>query len=309
MSVARNHTRIIAIFILVVGLFVAPARAQPAETADKNPGLLVYSGEPLNLPLDCSPETFYEARVDCSDRAPCDVSAEMVGIAAAGGNLVIFGNYHTQSDTIATLLLVSQDGGKGWREPFERIGAAGFELAQFVDADHGWVVGAQSQVDGSERPVILVTENGGAYWQKRPLWDADSDRTGIVEKFYFEDASHGFLVVDRGDSAEDPYELYESRNGGKSWGFRQTSTDPISLRQPRPLPEQEQWRLADGSSNDSYAVERKVNGEWAVAAEFNAELGTCTELKVPEKPEEKLTQAPAEEKPLEAVETLQIKRR
>jgi hypothetical protein len=170
-------------------------------------------------------------------------------------------------------------------------------------------VGSQSQIDGSERPVILVTENGGSYWEKRPLWDADSERTGIIEKFYFEDASHGFLVVDREGSSDDPYELYESRNGGKSWGFRQTSVEPISLRQPRPLPEQENWQLGDGSSDDGYAVQRRVNGEWVTVAEFNADLGTCTELKEPEKPADKLTGAPAEPKPLEAVETLQIKRR
>ena len=311
MSIARSRTRAARLILpLVAAVFCVTAGwAQPKEGAGESAGAFVYVGEPLKLPLDCSPQTFYESRVVCSERTPCDVYAEMVGIAAAGSHLVIYGNYHTASDTIATLLLTSHDGGKSWQEPVERIGAAAFELIQFIDADHGWVVGSQTQVDGSERPVILVTENGGSYWEKRPLWDADSERTGIVEKLYFEDASQGFLVVDREGSADDPYELYESRNGGKSWGFRQTSADPISLRQPRPLPEQENWRLGDGSSEDGYAVQRKVNGEWTTVAEFNADLGTCTELKEPEKPEDKVSQAPVEPKPLEAVETLQIKRR
>lgn len=310
-SIARSRTRAARLVYPLVAIVLSAMDgwAQPKEAPPDDAGSLVYAGEPLKLPLDCSPQTFYESRAVCSERTPCDVYAEMVGIAAAGKHLVIYGNYHTASDTIATLLLTSDDDGKSWREPVERIGAAAFEFIQFVDADHGWVVGSQSQIDGSERPVILVTENGGAYWEKRPLWDADSERTGIVEKFYFEDASHGFLVVDREGSADDPYELYESRNGGKSWGFRQTSAEPISLRQPRPMPEQENWRLADGSSDDGYAVQRKVNGEWSTVAEFNADLGTCTELKEAEKPEDKVTQAPTEPKPLEAVETLQIKRR
>jgi hypothetical protein len=253
-----------------------PPPEAPKDEAAEKAAALVYQGEPLKLPLECRAEAFLRAGLVCSEEAPCDMLLELVDITQVQERVLLIGNIHTPSATIATVLLRSDDGGKTWTEPFERVDAAGLEMVQTLDAQHGWIGGQQTTQDHASSPFLLVTTDGGLNWVRRPIWSGDEDRHGAVIEIYFDEPQHGFVIIDRLTSEGDSYELYESMNSGLSWSIREISSEMPTIRRRLVPNEQEKpWRLNEDRGAAAYEVERLVDGEWSKVSAFAGDLGPC----------------------------------
>src|ERR1700722_8378417 len=78
--------------------------------------ILVNNGEPLGAAFACNDEDLQWAGVSCSDDEPCPVYLELSAIGPSGRKLFIAGNFHTNSATLSSVLLASDDGGATWKE-------------------------------------------------------------------------------------------------------------------------------------------------------------------------------------------------
>ena len=249
-----------------------PIKPQPVE--------LIYRGEPLVVPLDCSYDHFDRAGIVCSEAMPCELLLELTAVEAAGERVFVVGNIHTASATVSSILLHGEDAGRKWKEPVGQVSGAVFDAIQFVDETQGWAAGQQRELDSSTKPLLLATHNSGERWQRYPISKND-EHTGAVSDFYFDTAEHGLLIVHRGRSEGDPFELYESMNGGRSWLIRQiTSTKPKLRNRPTGLPDSD-WRVRADDDAEAYQIEQRRDGEWIVRSRFAAGLGACTVMHRP----------------------------
>lgn len=278
--------------------FLVPAAAQESAppAAPEEPAKLFYTGDPLILPLQCRSDHLMQAGLVCNEDSPCDLFLELVDIGEAGEKVVVAGNVHTSAVTVSSVLLVSEDQGTSWREDAERMGAAGFELIQFIDKDHGWVAGQAWQIDTSSQPFLLATTNGGARWDRLWIWDEDTDRSGAILDFHFDTPQHGYLLIDRLISEGDPYELYESMNGGRSWHIRQVSHERVEIPRGPLRPAAPQWRLRTDQHAGAYEVERLVAGNWVRTARFASRAGSCYSMETEEEAKEE-TEVSGKEEP------------
>jgi len=223
--------------------------------------------------------------MSCSAEEPCPVFLELSGIESTGVKLFLSGNFHTDSTTLYSILLTSDDAGKTWTEPHERIRAASLEGIQFNDLVNGWVAG-QSIQSIPRDPFFLLTSDGGKTWRVRPVFG--ETRVGAVEQFVFDSSTQGRLLIDRtqrGDSGG-RHELYESKTGGESWTLLQVSEKPIPFKLTRQA--SQDWRIQADTKTQTLRVERRLNDKWALVSSFPVKAGECkiAERKVAEPPVE-----------------------
>jgi photosystem II stability/assembly factor-like uncharacterized protein len=130
-------------------------------------------------------------------------SAEVIGeymrfFDASNGLVVVLGSQ--------AALYRTSDGGSTWgREPLTRAGAYVLS-ADFVDADHGWLL-AQASTEGE---TLLRTNDGGRTWTGLGNPVAYSD---WAYRVVFSDSSNGWLYSESGGLY-----AYKSVDGGTSWG-------------------------------------------------------------------------------------------
>jgi hypothetical protein len=255
---------------------------------------LVNSGKPMQVGSKCSEEDVQALDLDCSAEAPCPLYLELNGIGSTGTRLFLAGNVHTASTTIHSILLASEDGGKTWSEPVERIRSGGLEQFQFLDLETGWVSGALLLASPRD-PFLLVTTDGGRTWRKRNVYP--ESRSGSIEGFWFDSRTRGLLTLDRvrteGEGGR--YESYESMTGGESWSVREVSRKPIALKRAvAPAPEAAGWRLRPDAANKSYRVETQQGERWQTVASFLVAAGSCQppERVEPAPPPEEVKPAP-----------------
>lgn len=275
----RAVCRLALILVWCGSALLAQETAQESEeeAAPARPKL-VYHGQPLVVPLDCSYEHFNRAGIVCSDVTPCELFLELTGIESAGDKLFVIGNVHTTAATASSILLASDDNGTSWYEPIERYSGGSFELIQFINSTHGWIGGQQGEIDSSSTPILLATRDGGSRWERHPIWD-DDENSGAILAFYFDTEDHGYLIIDRLVSEGDPYELYESMNGGRSWGIRQISAQRPELRNRPPAGRAPPaWGLREDPQAGLYVVEHREGGTWVDKARFSAKIGSCVTM-------------------------------
>lgn len=270
-----------------------PAQAPPPKPR------LEYSGRPLKVPLECRGEDIQTAGLSCSAEDPCPVFLELNSVEAVGNRVIAAGNLHTQMSTLSSILLMSDDGGRTWTEPFPRIPLAALDQMQFLDFETGWISGQIVQVTPRD-PFFLLTGDGGKTWRRKPLWE--ESRTGSIEQFWFESRSNGVLFADRVQTPESGgrYERYESQTGGESWTVRQMSTKPLPLTRQRIA--DPALRIRADAASKSYRLEhREGAGRWQTVAAFLIDAGECkpeppkdAENPPPEEPAAKTPAKPAE---------------
>ncbi len=270
--------RLVPVFLMTQSVLAGGAMQAPSEQAssqeeETGPFKLVYKGEPLVAQLQCDGDHFQRAATVCSDATPCELYLELTGLEQAAERVFLIGNLHTLSATVSSILLASDDEGMSWYEPYPRL-AAGFESIQFVDNENGWIGGQEGQLDSSSRPFLLRTGNGGVRWRRYDIW-TDEDRPGAILDFYFDTEKHGLLSIDLLTSETDSYELYESMNGGLSWGIRQISDRQAKLKNIPLVGRQLDWRLGEDGGKAVYVVERRRGEEWNAQVEFSVRVGTC----------------------------------
>ena len=141
------------------------------------------TGTPIAIPFSCTDDDTREGGLTCSAEQPCPVYLELSGVETALNRVFLSGNLHTADATLFSILLVSEDSGKTWTEPFPRTRATLLEEIQFIDFQNGWVAGAN--VQGVPRdPFLLMTNDGGKSWTERPIFE--ESRAGVVERFWFD---------------------------------------------------------------------------------------------------------------------------
>jgi photosystem II stability/assembly factor-like uncharacterized protein len=238
------------------------------------PAVLEYAGKPLVVPFPCTEEDIQLAGLTCSEEDPCPIYLELAAVAAAGNKVVVVGNFHSSAVTMFSTVLASEDGGRTWREPHDRIRAAGLDRVQFLDAETGWTAGEKLQPLPMD-PFVLLTTDGGRSWRHRAIFSETAEnRLGTIQQFGFTTKDSGSLIIDRGTGADgDRYELYESPDGGQSWSFKQSSQKPLTLRRPSPV--STEWRLRVDSRTQAYRVERRSGAAWTDVAAFAVKVGAC----------------------------------
>jgi photosystem II stability/assembly factor-like uncharacterized protein len=226
----------------------------------------------------CAEEDIRLAGLSCTIDDPCPVFLELASVETVGNRIFAAGNIHSSTTTLASVLLASDDGGKTWREPYERVRLAGLDRIQFIDFENGWA-GGEVQHPLPRDPFLLATTDGGKTWRAHPIFA--EPQFGSILQFWFGSRSNGGLVIDRGRTSESGrYELYETPNAGETWMLRQTNPQPIQMKHAGGTADAD-WRLRADAASKSYHIERRVGGGWRGIAAFSVSIGVC---KPPEAP-------------------------
>jgi hypothetical protein len=223
-------------------------------------------GEPVKVPFTCTPPDLIAAGLTCSDDDPCPVYLELSSVSTQGKILSLAGNLHGRAVTLYSLLLSSDDNGVTWKEPTARIPTAALEQVELLDAKHGWAAG-ETQVPLARDPFFLITSDGGASWRLKPV--AEEETAGSVQRFWFDSADHGELIVDAGKT----YVLYESQTGGDDWNtVSKTKQAPRLRRAPGG---EADYRIGTDSRNHTFIVERHDGAKWSQIASFIVQVASC----------------------------------
>ncbi|HXM44804.1 MAG TPA: hypothetical protein VN924_26445, partial [Bryobacteraceae bacterium] len=249
---------------------------KPVEQPTEIPELR-NTGKPMIVDYHCGEEDIRTAGLICTMEDPCPVYLELASVEAVGNRIFVAGNIHSPTTTLYSVLLASDDAGKTWREPQERIRLAGLDRIQFVDFENGWVSG-EVQHPLPRDPFLLATTDGGKTWQAHSIF-ADPQFGSAVD-FRFSSRTNGNLVIYRGRTGESGrFELYETPNAGETWILRQTSDRLIELM--RQDPADADWRLRADAASKSYRVERHAGGGWRGIAAFSVTIGVCKPPEIP----------------------------
>ncbi|HXI44404.1 MAG TPA: hypothetical protein VNH83_30750 [Bryobacteraceae bacterium] len=252
---------------------VSAPKTEPAKTEAGQPPVLENHGKPMRVPFECTDDDMQWAGMSCSEEEPCPVYIEISAIEPVGNRLVVLANIHTESITLYSVLLTSEDAGATWREPYERARGVGLDHVQFIDFQNGWISG-ETLVPVAHDPFLLITNDGGVTWRLRPVFSEGAG--GAIQQFWFESAKVGDLVLDRRETADaSRYELYGTPNGGETWMIRRTSDAPIAIKRPVSDPAGSSWRIRADARTKSFAIEKKQGERWSAAASFLVQIGAC----------------------------------
>lgn len=260
-----------------------PGQSAPASGTGAEAGVLVFQGQPLRVPTSCSDEQIQALGMACSAEQPCPIYLELSSMDSGNSRLLVAGNLHTETATISSVLLVSEDGGKSWREPHARIPNASLDQVQFVDLKTGFISG---QMIGPlpKDPFFLLTADGGKSWTNVAVYSDSA--VGSVDHFYFDSRSHGLAVIDKASKSDGGrYALYETNTGGTSWAIREVTSQKKQVK-PRQAASAA-WRLVAHQPSKSYRLERaEAGGKWTLVSSFLVRAGECkpAESELPEPP-------------------------
>jgi hypothetical protein len=245
---------------LLVAVLLSPLAAQEAPP-------LVNSGQPLRVPFACDRERFEEQGHVCLEDEPCVVYTEITAVRAEGSRYLVAGNFHTQSATMASLLLLSEDGGATWTEPYARVKMGSLEQVHFANAETGWISGHIIQ-SLSRDPFFLVTKDGGKTWRRRPIYSEPTIAT--LEGFRFDGAQNGEAVL----FSEGHSQRWLTRNGGDTWQVSETSERRMT---PPPPPEADPaWRSRSDAKLKAHVLERRDGTRFIPVASFLIESARCS---------------------------------
>ncbi len=260
---------------IVLAAAMMQAQVVPSEEPAR-PGRLENTGQPMRISSPCTEEDIRALALTCPPEHPCPVYLELADMERVGEKIFLTGNLHTESTTLMSVLLASDDGGKTWYEPHERIRSAALDQIQFYDLEVGWIAGYLLHALPRD-PFLLITSDGGKTWRRRPIWS--DTKIGVIEHFHFESRRQGLLWIDRvsqGDAGR--YELYESMTGGESWMLRRIADQPIARQGERTR--NPDWRLRADDASKSYLLERR-DPKWRPVASFLVHVGECREAETP----------------------------
>ncbi len=243
----------------------------PPKPEEPKPAVLENTGKPMKLPVACGDTEIAHFGMTCSEQAPCAVYLELANVQSLGTKIFLTGNLHNGASTMYSVLLASEDSGKTWREPVERVSNAGLEHVDFFDFESGWVSG-QVLLALPRDPFFFLTTDGGKSWRKRGVFS--ESRVASIDHFQFESKTAGNLIIDRMQGAETPrYEHHESMTGGESWTVKEVSVKPIRLKTRKaPNPD---WRMTADAAAKAHRVEKRAGTKWETVAAFAIQTGEC----------------------------------
>jgi len=265
----------VPISAVCLALLPLPLFAQDAPTKE-TPAILENQGKPMSLPFRCTEDDMAWAGMSCSEQDPCPAYFELAAAESIGTKLFATGNIHSEAVTLYSVLLASEDGGKTWRELYERIRGAGLDRIQFTDLANGWISGEELSPLPQD-PFFLITTDGGNNWRKEPV--SEDTEPGSIQQFFFATKDQGSVIIDRGEGSEqERYALYESPNGGRTWNMKQLSKKPLRLN--RADETEKDWRVRADRGTQSFRIERRMGERWTAVASFAVSAGVCKPMPV-----------------------------
>ncbi len=253
----------------------APPETPPTPAAAPAPPPYNYSSQPIVLQATCANAELNDFGLTCSEDEPCPLYVELASIEAAGAKVFIAGNFHTETATLWSLLLVSEDEGRSWSEAHPRLRGVALDLLQFPDATTGYVAG-RTAGSLARDPFLLRTTDGGQNWKRLPLFEDGA--VGLIESLHFESATQGRVEVDRGRPGAGRYEILESMTGGDAWTVRESGA--TRLRNAAVAPASD-WRISVDAASRALRIERHAGEAWRKAAEFAVAAGACRPAPAP----------------------------
>ncbi len=273
------------LLIALAAALIIPALGQEAEAPQKP--VLRFSGNPIVLPFECTNDDIAWFAMSCTAAVPCPIYLQLNSVQPVENKLFLSGSLHNGSATMYSVLLASEDGGLSWTEPHERLRGASLDRIFFYDAEHGWVSGHVMDFEPRD-PFFLLTTDGGKIWRRRNIFD--DTRVAVVDKFWFDSARSGVVLIDRlhPNEAGARYERFETMTGGESWMIREVSAQPIRVREPLVAAPDREWRLRADKQSGSWLLQHRQPDGWAVVASFGIEVTRCAPV------EEEIAEAPPE---------------
>jgi hypothetical protein len=243
----------------------------PVETVPPPPPKPTYryEGKPIALQAQCGDAEILEYGMSCSQDEPCPVYLELAAADSAGSKLLLAGNLHADTATLWSVLLLSDDGGQSWTEPFNRLRGVALDQVQFPDFATGFVSGRTAGTL-SKDPFVLRTSDGGKSWSRLPVFEDGS--VGLIERLHFDSATRGQVQVDRGRPGNGRYATLETQNAGDSWTIRESSAVRPSRASGEPVV---LIRILADAPSKSYRVERREDSRWRTVAAFSVAAGVC----------------------------------
>jgi photosystem II stability/assembly factor-like uncharacterized protein len=253
------------------------------------PTLVFLSAQqPIRVAYACPEEDLQFAGLSCTDDEACAIYLELSAVVADGQKIVAAGDLHSNSATLGSVLLLSDDSGATWKEPAARIQGAALDQLQFYNPQTAWAAG-ETQYPLPRDPFFLLTTDGGETWRQRLIGEEGS--AGAVQRFWFDSAQHGQAIVDAGKaSASARYQTYESETGGESWALTGKRDQPPKLTHALPADDNSDWRLGPSKDGKAFLIERRADAQWTPVASFLIEVANCrshaAELKEPAPPDD-----------------------
>lgn len=230
-------------------------------------GSSLFAQSPVKVEYSCPPEDIESFGMSCSGEDPCAVFVELTSVEAIGGRWFVAGNLHSESTTLYSVLLQSDDEGKTWTEPIKRVRAAALEQIQFLDFSNGWISGQVIEPLPKD-PFLLLTTDGGKTWTQKSMFD--ESRFGAVAQFWFDTRTTGELVIDHRTGSGITHEVYETKTGGESWEIKESTNKPVTLKLAK---SDARFRLrADGKI---FHVEQRGSSKWEPVANFLIHVADC----------------------------------
>src|SRR5258706_8276882 len=118
-------------WVLAAPMILMTAWAQP------DPSVLENSGKPMAPKFQCTEEDIQSFGLGCTEEEPCPIYLELSAFEPVGNQLFVVGNLHSAANTLYSIVLASSDGGKTWREPFQRIRGASLYRILFSGFENG----------------------------------------------------------------------------------------------------------------------------------------------------------------------------
>ena len=239
------------------------------------PPVYSYSGQPIVLGATCADAELSDFGLTCTQEEPCPLYLELASIEAAGAKVFIAGDFHTDTETLWSVLLVSADQGRTWSEAQARMRRVALDQVQFPDAATGYVAG-RTAGSLARDPFLLRTTDGGQSWQRLPLFEDGA--VGLIESLHFESATQGRVEVDRGRPGAGRYQILESATGGDAWTVRETGATRPRIAA---VPQAAGWRISVDAASRALRIERREGEAWRKAAEFAVAAGACRPAPAP----------------------------
>jgi hypothetical protein len=231
---------------------------------------LENTGSPMRVAFACAGDDLQAAGLSCNEDEPCRILLELSAVETSAGRVFLAGNLHTTATTLSSILLVTEDNGRTWREAYRRIPYAALDQIQFVDFQHGWISGQNVQSLARD-PFLLATDDGGVTWREQPIF-GEAQEAGAIQRFHFDSVTTGMLLLDRG--AGKRYELYRTASGGMTWDLVRADRDPIPFPGGPPSAATS-WRIRADAKTSAWLIEQNRGDIWQRIAAFSTEAAVC----------------------------------
>jgi hypothetical protein len=243
----------------------------PAPAPPPAPPKFQNDGKPITLPFQCTTEDIRWAGMACTEDEPCPIYLELSAAEGVGDHIFTAGNIHTDTVTLYSVLLGSDDAGHTWSEGADLYRGAGFDHIQFLDPLTGWISG-QTLFPISQDPFFLLTSDGGATWRAKPIFN--ESHFGLIQQFSFDSKTNGGVILDQGPAGDSArYSHYESLDGGETWLLKEQNKKPLQLK--RGATPAANWRVRAEAATRSYRIERRQGDRWISVAAFSVRLPAC----------------------------------